>query len=96
MRLHSKSYKQQSRARQKSQSGRTQKKIGIIKDSYRNKDIEIEFGFTGKGLNKSLFSQMSYGGSYADLAKVFSVMNDVVSNAELIEVHDDYKKKNTL
>lgn len=68
------------------------KKIGIIKDSYRNKDIGIEFGFTMRGLNKSLFSQMSYGGSYADLAKVFSVMDDVVSNAELIEVHDDYKK----
>lgn len=68
------------------------KKIGIIKDSYRNKDIDIEFGFTMRGLNKSLFSQMSYGGSYADLAKVFSVMDDVVSNAELIEVHDDYKK----
>lgn len=68
------------------------KKIGIIKDSYHNKDIDIDFGFTMRGLNKSLFSQMNYGGSYADLAKVFSVMNDVVANAELIEVHDDYKR----
>lgn len=68
------------------------KNIKIIKN-YTNKDLDINFSFTiNKGLNESLHRQMSVGGNYSDLVKAISLMDKVVPTAELIEMHDDYKK----
>lgn len=65
--------------------------LGIHNVNYSNSSIDFEFGFSSNSLKTSLNHQQEYGGVYSDYAKMLTCLDELVNNAELIEVHKDYK-----
>ena len=59
--------------------------------NYKNSNIDFDFGFSKKNLDVSLHHQGEYGGNYADYAELLTCLDKLVENAELIEVHKNYK-----
>ena len=57
--------------------------------NYKSNSIDIDFGFTNKGLQKSLHSQMYYGGDYSDFVKAILSADGLLNNSVLIETHTD-------
>ena len=72
------------------------RQMGIIGRKYKLSDIDLEFEFTGKGLNKSLNSQtMDYGGNFGDFAKVALNIQKLFDNSVLLDIHSDKAKGTT-
>ncbi len=67
-------------------------KLGITRVDYSNSSLDFDFSFTKKSLDKSLHSQLEYGGNYGDFVKMLSCFDDLVENAVLIEAHTDKYK----
>lgn len=65
--------------------------LGIHNVNYKNSNIDFDFGFSKKNLDVSLHHQGEYGGNYADYAEMLTCLYKLVENAELIEVHKNYK-----
>lgn len=65
--------------------------LGIHNVNYKNSNIDFDFGFSKKNLDFSLHHQGEYGGNYADYAEILTCLYKLVENAELIEVHKNYK-----
>lgn len=65
--------------------------LGIHNVNYKNSNIEFDFGFSKKNLDVSLHHQSEYGGNYADYVEMLTCLDKLVENAELIEVHENYK-----
>ena len=75
-------------------------KLGVFK-KYKSNAIDIDFQFTHKGFNKSLHSQLEYGGDNIDFARVVANIEQLLNNAVLVETHTDKgkgtdKEKNTV
>ena len=66
------------------------KEFNVIAD-YSNKDVNLEFTFSGNNLAESLSKQKA---PYSDYAKLLTCFSDVIDNAIGIEVHrrENYKK----
>jgi hypothetical protein len=67
------------------------RELGILKDDYTNKNIEVEFAFSSSSLNESWNKQ---GGEVTPqrstkFAEMLSCLPSVIESAELIEVHKD-------
>lgn len=71
------------------------KKLGILNRNMATPDLEVEFQFSGGGLNESMAKQLHYGGSYADFGKAMVNLDKVLKNAVLVEQHGD-KYKGTI
>ena len=73
------------------------KALGVI-SVYYNSDIDIEFDYTGNGVEES--AEKQYGvklyRKYEKYVELMTVIDDVISNAYLVEVHneDDYQADN--
>ena len=68
------------------------KELGYLK-YYETSTINIGFEFTGKGIRKSLHSQVEdYGGDFGDFAKVILNLQKLLDNSVLIEIHGDKGK----
>ena len=65
--------------------------LGIHNVNYKNSNIEFDFGFSKKNLDVSLHHQSEYGGNYADYVEMLTCLDKLVENAELIEIHKNYK-----
>ncbi len=66
--------------------------LGYLR-TYKTDNVNVEFGFTGGGLRKSLNAQVEhYGGSLADLTKVVMNMQVLLDNSVLLEIHKDKAK----
>ena len=65
--------------------------LGIHNVNYKNSNIEFDFAFSKSSLDTSLNHQREYGGSYTDYAEMLTCLEKLVENAELIEVHKNYK-----
>lgn len=65
--------------------------LGIHNVNYKNSNIDFDFGFSKKNLDVSLHHQSEYGGNYADYVEMLTCLDKLVENAELIEVHENYK-----
>lgn len=65
--------------------------LGTHNVNYKNSNIDFDFGFSKKNLDVSLHHQGEYGGNYADYAEMLTCLDKLVENAELIEVHENYK-----
>ena len=65
--------------------------LGIHNVNYKNSNIDFDFGFSKKNLDVSLHHQGEYGGNYADYAEMLTCLDKLVENAELIEIHKNYK-----
>lgn len=70
--------------------------LGIHNVNYKNSNIDFDFGFSKKNLDVSLHHQGEYGGNYADYAEMLTCLDKLVENAELIEVHKNYKSNEKL
>lgn len=70
--------------------------LGIHNVNYKNSNIDFDFGFSKKNLDVSLHHQGEYGGNYADYAEMLTCLDKLVENAELIEVHKNYKGNENL
>ena len=70
--------------------------LGIHNVNYKNSNIDFDFGFSKKNLDVSLHHQGEYGGNYADYAEMLTCLDKLVENAELIEVHKNYKSNENL
>ncbi len=67
--------------------------LGCLK-KYETDVVDVAFEFTGKGLNKSMNSQVSdYGGNLEDLANVVLNLQQLLDTSVLIEIHNDKKAK---
>lgn len=71
------------------------KKLGILNRNMKTPDLEVEFQFSGGGLNESMAKQLHYGGSYADFGRAMVNLDKVLKNAVLVEQHGD-KYKGTI
>lgn len=65
--------------------------LGIHNVNYKNSNIKFDFAFSKSSLDTSLNHQREYGGSYTDYAEMLTCLDNLVENAELIEVHKNYK-----
>ena len=63
-------------------------KFGIFKD-YSNDNVSLEFNYSRGSLNESVHKQNERGGDFSDFAKMLSLFDDIVSNAQPIECHSD-------
>lgn len=70
--------------------------LGIHNVNYKNSNIDFDFGFSKKNLDVSLHHQGEYGGNYADYAVMLTCLDKLVENAELIEIHKNYKNNEYL
>ena len=70
--------------------------LGIHNVNYKNSNIDFDFGFSKKNLDVSLHHQSEYGGNYADYVEMLTCLDKLVENAELIEVHKNYKDNEQL
>ena len=66
-------------------------KLGIIKKGYTNPSIDLEFNYSNHNFDESTKKQTEVKGNdiFVNFAKMMSCFEDVVNNAELIEVHKD-------
>ena len=65
--------------------------LGIHGVNYGNSNIEFDFKFSKTSLNSSLHHQSNFEGTYADYAKMLSCLDGIIKNAELVEIHPNYK-----
>ena len=65
--------------------------LGIHGVNYSNSNIEFDFKFSKTSLNSSLHHQSNFEGTYADYAKMLSCLDGIIENAELVEIHPNYK-----
>lgn len=65
------------------------KKFGIFDKSYYNKNINIEFKYSGKSVRKSAIKQAQSTGEFEDLAKAMSCFDEITDRAVPIDVHPD-------
>ncbi len=66
--------------------------LGITGIDLKNSHIEFPFRFSGNNASISEHHQLNdYGGTRDDFLKALSCLDELVENAELIEVHSDYK-----
>ena len=70
--------------------------LGIHNVNYKNSNIKFDFAFSKGSLDTSLNHQSEYGGSYTDYAEMLTCLDNLVENAELIEVHKNYKGNKNL
>lgn len=63
-------------------------KFGIFKD-YSNDNISLEFNYSRGSLNESVHKQNERGGDYSNFAKMLSLFDDIILNAQPIECHSD-------
>lgn len=70
--------------------------LGIHNVNYKNSNIKFDFAFSKGSLDTSLNHQSEYGGSYTDYAEMLTCLDKLVENAELIEVHKNYKGNENL
>ena len=70
--------------------------LGIHNVNYKNSNIKFDFAFSKSSLDTSLNHQREYGGSYTDYAEMLTCLEKLVENAELIEVHKNYKNNEYL
>ncbi len=66
-------------------------KLGINDVDYQNSEIDFVFRFSKSSLDISVNHQQEYGGDYADYVKMLTCIDDLIKNAELIEIHKNYK-----
>lgn len=66
-------------------------KLGIIKKGYTNPSIDLDFNYSNHNFDESTKKQTEVKGNdiFVNFAKMMSCFEDVVNNAELIEVHKD-------
>ena len=71
---------------------------GVFKD-YSNENIRLDFNYSVGSIKKSINEAEKNYEDINDFAKMLSVFDDVVKNAQLVEVHEDKykgtKKENT-
>ena len=84
-------YKNLSTKEAKKSIRRIAEMLGIHNVNYKNSNIDFDFGFSKKNLDVSLHHQSEYGGNYADYVEMLTCLDKLVENAELIEVHENYK-----
>lgn len=65
--------------------------LGMHNINYKNSNIDFDFGFSKKNLDVSLHHQSEYGGNYADYAEMLTCLGKLIENAEIIEIHKNYK-----
>lgn len=67
------------------------KKLGIIKTGYYNASIDLEFNYSNHNLDESTKKQTQIVGDeiFLNFAKMLSCFEEVINNAELIEIHRD-------
>lgn len=70
--------------------------LGIHNVNYKNSNIKFDFAFSKGSLDTSLNHQREYGGSYTDYAEMLTCLEKLIENAELIEVHKNYKDNEQL
>ena len=70
--------------------------LGIHNVNYKNSNTKFDFAFSKGSLDTSLNHQREYGGSYTDYAEMLTCLDKLVENAELIEVHKNYKGNKNL
>lgn len=64
-------------------------KFGIQNRRYENQKINLEFGYGGKGLKKSISEQTIRNADYASFGKMLACFDEVVENAIPLEIHID-------
>ena len=67
------------------------KALGIHNVNYNNSNINFDFGFSSNSLDSSVHHQGDFKGTYADYAKMLSCLDGIIKNAELVEIHPNYK-----
>ncbi|MCH5199306.1 MAG: hypothetical protein J1E34_10435, partial [Oscillospiraceae bacterium] len=67
------------------------KKYSLFR-SYNISNPKIDFGFSISNLKKALFVQSENKETFENYAKMLSVLDKIIENAVLIEVHDDMYK----
>lgn len=70
--------------------------LGIHNVNYKNSNIKFDFAFSKSSLDTSLNHQREYGGNYTDYAEMLTCLEKLIENAELIEVHKNYKNNEYL
>lgn len=70
------------------------KKLGINNLNLSNSKLNMEFDYSLGNVGESASKQKNYGGSYDDLVKALTCIEQLAYNAVPIEVHSD-KKTNT-
>lgn len=63
-------------------------KFGLFKN-YKNSQIELKFNYSNRSLSESTHTQNMRNPNFSDFAKMLSVFDDVVANAQPIEAHLD-------
>ena len=86
-----KAYKNLSIKEAKKSIRRIAEMLGIHNVNCKNSNIKFDFAFSKGSLDTSLNHQREYGGSYTDYAEMLTCLDKLVENAELIEVHKNYK-----
>lgn len=84
-------YKNLSTKEAKKQIRKIAEMLGIHNVNYKNSNIKFDFAFSKSSLDTSLNHQREYGGSYTDYAEMLTCLEKLIENAELIEVHENYK-----
>lgn len=84
-------YKNLSIKEAKKQIRKIAEMLGIHNVNYKNSNIKFDFAFSKSSLDTSLNHQREYGGSYTDYAEMLTCLEKLIENAELIEVHENYK-----
>lgn len=84
-------YKNLSTKEAKKPIRRISEMLGIHNVNYKNSNIKFDFAFSKGSLDTSLNHQREYGGSYTDYAEMLTCLEKLIENAELIEVHKNYK-----
>ncbi len=67
------------------------KALGIHNVNYNNSNINFDFVFLSNSLDSSVHHQGDFKGTYADYAKMLSCLDGIIKNAELVEIHPNYK-----
>lgn len=70
--------------------------LGVHNVNYKNSNIKFDFAFSKGNLDTSLNHQREYSGSYTDYAVMLTCLDKLVENAELIEIHKNYKNNEYL
>lgn len=66
-------------------------RLGIVQKGYYNQSIDLEFNYSNNGLDESTKKQTAAMGKdiFVNFAKMMSCFEEIVKNAELIEIHGD-------
>ena len=91
-----KAYKNLSIKEAKKSIRRIAEMLGIHNVNCKNSNIKFDFAFSKGSLDTSLNHQREYGGNYTDYAEMLTCLEKLIENAELIEVHKNYKNNEYL